>query len=565
MSRDDAFVHEALVDFIDDALVQDRPVTPEQIDAMMATLKGLGVRRVSWGYYADGRGGLLVPHRDTGRYPRWTNCAATFALLGDPLRVATAAAHRHGLELYAYYKPYETGPGVLLPEGSPEAMSCGRLARLGGRLACLDRFVLDHPHLRVRRRPLPTSRGSGAVRELRLVKRDAAPTRITREHLQIWTSRLNYRYQRRDVPFALTDTVEPAAEDVRNFQGQIITRRGDPVRVLTLSGFALEDPFILITTDFTGGPADFVNAGTAMVQARDGAGRAIIGSISNHWNLYNQDQLDFRGWGVVFDHGGGLGEIALDEPSAAGNRGFIAFTPGRNEYLPGALCETEPEVAEFWLGNLRDMLDAGVDGVDFREENHSSLSDYCEDYGWNPAVLARCAALGSADAATVARVRGDAYTGFLRRAKALIGAYGKRMRINFQLDWYRREPVFSRRSAYPANLVFDWRRWIEEGLVDEAVIRVYGLPFSTVFSDELGDELIGECRRWGIPVVANRYINEALQQRELLVDEHERLRRDGRFAGMVFYETGNFLKFETDGRYRLLVDEIRTCTANAAR
>ena len=39
--------------------------------------------------------------------------------------------------------------------------------------------------------------------------------------------------------------------------------------------------------------------------------------------------------------------------------GFIAFARGRNEYLSGALCETEPQVQEFWLSCIEGMLDMG--------------------------------------------------------------------------------------------------------------------------------------------------------------------------------------------------------------
>ena len=64
----------------------------------------------------------------------------------------------------------------------------------------------------------------------------------------------------------------------------------------------------------------------------------------------------------------------------------------------------------------------------------------------------------------MAAVRGDAYTAFLARAKRLINGRGKAMRINFQVDWYRPDPPRQRRLAYPANVDFQWQRWIEEGL-----------------------------------------------------------------------------------------------------
>ncbi len=62
------FIVEALVDFPDDALLAGRIITPEHVDNMMRLLKELGIRRVIWGYYADGHGGLLCPENYAGDY-----------------------------------------------------------------------------------------------------------------------------------------------------------------------------------------------------------------------------------------------------------------------------------------------------------------------------------------------------------------------------------------------------------------------------------------------------------------------------------------------------------------
>ena len=93
VTQQDTFTLEALVDFPDDALVME--ITAAHIDAMMRQLAECRVRRVSWGYYADGRGGFLTPAHD----PQFANLARTYHGLGqNPLAVAVQAAHRHGLE-----------------------------------------------------------------------------------------------------------------------------------------------------------------------------------------------------------------------------------------------------------------------------------------------------------------------------------------------------------------------------------------------------------------------------------------------------------------------------------
>lgn len=538
---------EALVDFVDDAMAA--VITPKHVDAMMAALHEMGVTRVSWAYYGDGHGGYLTP---SGLSGPWRNCAATWAALGNPLQVATEAAHRHGIELYAYYKPYETGPGISLPDGSPHGREFGRIRQKGGWLTWLDPFVVEHPQLRIRHKPDETLDDLSGVPicGLKLVKRDDSPTRVTAEHLQIWTSRLNHRYRRLDVELEVREEVAPSPRQVRDPNGTVITEQGAPVRTLTLTGFRLTDPYILVTTDFAEGPADFVNAGTDLLVALDEQGNEIPGVFATGGAIWEASKVDFRDWGLLFDYGRGRSPVRLDAPNASGREGLIAFTRGRNEYLPGALCETEPQVREFWLSCIEEMLDAGVDGIDFRIENHGTHTDYCEEYGYNEVVLAQCAREGKTDDATVAQVRGEAYTSFLRDARELIASGGKRMRINLNIDWFRPDPPPGRALAYPANIHYDWRRWVQEGLLDEGILRMFQLPFDAVFSDAIAAEMIDSCEKKGIPLTVNRYINPAYP------GEFARVIEDGRFSGFIIYETASCLRFSAPNQCSLSNDVV---------
>ncbi len=541
------FLLEALVDFPDDAL--ETVVTPAHVDNMMVTLREMGVTRVSWGYYGDGHGGYMLP---SGLSDRWRNYAETLKALENPLRVAVEAAHRHGLELYAYYKPYETGPGISLPDGSPEAREFGRVRQQGGWLTWMDPFVMDHPNLRIRHRPDESIKDilKVPICKIKLVKRDDSPTRITKEHLQIWSSQLNYRYQKLNVDFTVHESVEPSPQEVRDLNDNLITKKGAPVRTLTLSGFQLTDPYILVTTDFTDGQSDFENTGTNLLVALNENGEEIPGVFATGGGVWEANRVDFRNWGLIFDMGFGRSLVRLDESNTSGRHGLIAFTRGWNEYLPGALCETEPQVCEFWLSCIHEILDAGVDGVDFRVENHGTHTDYYEDYGFNDVVLQECSRRGQIDVETIAQVRGDAYTNFLRQAKRLIASKGKRMRVNLNIDWFRSDPPPARRLAYPANIHYDWKRWVDEGLLDEGILRMFQLPFDNVFNDSVAAEMSASCKEKGIPLTVNRYINPNYPV------EFNRVQQDGRFNGFIFYETATFLHFNEQGECVLQSDVV---------
>jgi hypothetical protein len=557
MSVASPFRLEVLVDFLDDALTADHPLTERDIDGMMRLLASAGVQRVGWAYYADGRGGLLMPAgiRDGGS--NWAICQAAYRELGNPLRVAVAAGHRHGLEVYAYYKPYETGTAMVIPEGSPDAGEFGLLPHLGGRLGLLDPFVAAHPHLRIQRRTddLPAIPAAGAaVRTIRLVKRDASPTRVSAEHLQIWTSPCNHAYQQAAAPFKFAETVEPAVRDVRDQHGVLVTRRGDPVRVLTLSGLELTDAYILVTTDFSEGPADFTNAGTDLMVALDAGGREIPGVFATGAACWLATRVDFRRYGLVFDYGWGRGVTGLDAPNGGGRAGIVAFTRGRNACLPAALCETEPAVQDFWLQCLEEMVAAGVDGVDVREENHCTHTDEPAAYGFNPVVLAQCRAahelLGE-----VARVRGAAYTEFLRKARRLLAPRGVALRYHLNMDHYRPDPPPGRALAYPLNLHFDWQRWLAEGLLDEAVLRSYHHR-GAMLTDAFGKAMVASCREAGVPISFNHHV---FSDEQWYLEEAVRVAADGRFAGLILYELNSFLRMEAGGGTRVtlpVVDRI---------
>ncbi len=544
------FTLEVLVDFLDDAAWADHPLTEKDIDGMMRVLAKAGVKRVGWAYYGDGHGGLLFPDFKDGACD-WANVKATYRQLGNPLRVAVEAGHRHGLEVYAYYKPYETGVALVMPDGAPEAKDNGRLRHQGGFLCVLDPFVVDHPDLRIKRRTddLPAGDMSEPLTVLKLYKRDDAPTRITREHLQIWTSPRNFQYKQLTTPFTFTETFEPAPRDIVDQHGVVITKRGASRRVLRLGGLQITDPYVLVTTDYLEGTPDFDNAGTAMLTALDKRGRVIPGEIATGGGVWLSRYVDFRQWGLIFDYGWGRSVVRLDESNLTGHHGLIAFARGKNAYLPAALCETEPAVRAYWLHCVDEMLAAGVDGIDIREENHSTHTDQPEDYGYNPAVLQRCRP-GYDTRAEMMLVRGDAYTEFLRQVKRRTKARGKVLRYHLNMDYFRPDPPPDRAPAYPANLTFDWQRWLDEGLLDAAVLRSYHHR-AAMRTDTFGAQMVDACRERNLPVSFNHHV---FTGDPWYLEEAKKVAADYRFAGLILYEAHSFLRTKEDGSCYFTLD-----------
>jgi hypothetical protein len=299
---------------------------------------------------------------------------------------------------------------------------------------------------------------------------------------------------------------------------------------------------VLVTTDFTSGSGDFVNAATHMLRAYDASNAAIEGVYSNGSAIYNAEQANFRNWGLMYDHGYGLRTGSLDTSNASGKNGLIAFTRGRADHL-GAPCETEPLVRQYWLDQVKAILDTGADGVEFRIENHSTHTDFPEEYGYNQVVLNLLADPANPTTAQIAKVRGDAYTDFLIAAKQMIASRGKKMRINFELDKLSGSLPPSRNLAYPANMEFQWQRWVDEVSPDEAVFRSYGIPFNQILADPTTDAIADALHAKGIPLYYNQYVNQASDIQANI----ETIRRDSRFDGFVFYEAADYLSYNADG------------------
>ena len=266
--------------------------------------------------------------------------------------------------------------------------------------------------------------------------------------------------------------------DVRDYFGRVVTRRGDPVRSLILEGADLDEPYVLVTTTFREGDPDFTNTASAMVEALDRDGRPIPLVVATRSATADATR-DFRTAGLEFDCGYGPFMTALDVDNSATSAawdtpqgGCIAFATGKNDVLSGGPCESLPEVQDAWLIWLQWLIDAGVDGVDFRISAHGTHTDEPLDYGFNEEILAGLRRQGSDESAVeIARERGSRYTQFLGRARDLLRRSNRSMHVHLHTEAFRPDPVHGQLMGFPANLEFQWQRWLADGLADGATLR----------------------------------------------------------------------------------------------
>jgi len=563
---DRPFLLSATVDFPDD--LELGVYTPALIDQAMATLRATGVRRVNWldyGSAIDSTSPLYNPILQRRAFG-----PASLAALGEPLPVAVAAAHRHGLELIAVMKPYAGASIITWPEGSPDGGRPG-LRRIGGTLHDAFGYLERNPGLAIERRgdskaaPVPPA----TIAAIRLTKSDASPTRVDRDHLEIWTSPGNWQYRRRDIPFTVRDEVRPAPADVCDYFGRLVTRAGDPVRSLTLIlGAPLDEPYVLVTTTFLDGAGDFTTTASAMVEALDRDDRPIPLVVATRSATADATR-DFRTAGLEFDCGYGPFLTALDVDNAAASAswdtpqgGCIAFATGRNDVLAGAPCESLPEVQEAWQAWLRWIIDAGVDGVDFRISAHGTHTDQAPEYGFNEEVLAGLRRQGRVETLDeIRRERGNRYTQFLVRARDMLRGSNRSLAVHLHTEAFRPDPVHGELMGFPANIDFQFVRWLADGLVDHATLRTSwyeslgptnndDLP--ALLADPVVASTIEQARGRGVPLYLNRYAMQGNTARsgerlERYLDELEYASRDARLDGFDLYEWSVLARPSADG------------------
>ncbi len=562
MSRNSNFTLSCTVDFPDDIIYG--PYSEPLLDKMMQKMVSMGVKRIFWNFYEN-----EIFDRSVFRYGY-----QTLSLIGEPVKAAVPVAHKHGLEIYAGIKPFNAGTSGSFPEGSPDARD-RTLSCIGGKIAHAMPFVENHPEKRIRRRECDIS-PDHPVEKIRLIKRDDAPTRLRKENLEIWTSQNNHLYERRPIEFSLEENVQPAPREIIDYFGALVTSKGAPVQVLTLKGLNLTDRYILITTNFKDDAGDFQNTAVGMIEAY-GPGDERLSIVVATRRAALCRTRDFRTYGLEFDSGLGPVQFSLDVYNAPGGGeggyliaeqgGVIAFARGKNQYLPCAPCEAYPEVRDYWMGQVRQMLDAGVDGIDIRTSAHGSNSDEPHEFGFNEPIVDEYRRRFGNDPTTdqedlkkIAELRGEHYTAFLKEASQAVRENGKKMHVHLHAEAFRPDPCYGQLMAFPANLHFDWKRWLREGLIDSATLRTSWWEavedasdkepsrsrLENALEDPVVKEMLSVSNEVNVPVTINRYVHRAVGTEEY-VSDLETIFNDNRFSGFDLYEFKNLARPTPDG------------------
>ncbi len=575
-SGNQPFILSATVDFPDD--VRYGRYNTDRLEEMMDRLKGMGVSRIYWLYYGDVDPGSNWAVNIFQRMQYGQDAIGAF---GEPIKAAVPLAHKRGIELYGVLKPYNTGTSRSTPEGSPDYTGQG-LQRIGGEVVDAIPFTVNHQNTRMKRRRTSDMEAlqSAPITKIKLYKADDSPTRVGAENLEIWTSANNYQYQHQDFPLEVVESVEPSPKEVVDYYGDVVTAKGAPVRTLTLEGLNLTDKYVLVSTSITEGEPDFINTAVGMIEANGADGEPLPIVVATRSGMGHTTR-NFRDEGLDFDNGFGPQQFFLDVENGAelphkdrGNwwrqtstGGAIAFARGVNEYIPATPCEVYPEVRELWDGWVDRILDAGVDGLDIRVSHHGSLVNEPYEYGFNEPVIEEFVKRhgyqptdSEEDMSLLSKLRGEHFTDFIQDTSTKVRAKGKKMQVHLHTEAFRDDACHGQMMGFPANIYFDWKRWLNDGMVDGITLRTswfealespsedqaFRARLSYRLDDPVVEDALETAKNLGIPAYLNRYVDRAIGIDEY-VEDLETTFHDDRFAGFDVYEFAHLARPVPDG------------------
>ena len=501
--------------------------TPARLDRDMALWAEQGIGRVHWIEYGDWPSFWLGTNHGWKRHYQ-----RTIRECGDLLPAAVKAAHGNGLELIGDLKTFDLGFNCFFVDNSGSSV-----ADLEGRQVSVIPEIAAHQEWTMQADPRWLAPASAPIASLRLHSETPIP-RIDAAKVHLLISGTNRRYRR-----SSGDLVVTQGETMRRHQ-RWTPAGNEPERgrrknwYVEISGLDLRTPYAAVDLGIDG--LQLHHRGFMLAEARDGAGKLVPLTLAT-----NGDAADgyfyWKGWPGWSNQTEALLQVRHWDARNLG----LACREMPN--MPTLLEPTFAGARSIWLGRIQQILDRGADGVDIRTYCHHNGPMHYLKYAFAEPVrqaferlYGREPGLCAADYERVRRIRGEAYTEFIRAAKQLTASRGKKLIVELESGIEVPASLNCR-----MQLALEWRKWIEEEMIDE--IR---LKWWTAQSPFVHAEILPLARRHGIPVhLTSRCLHTGIDVR---ARELGQLLFGGAqaagFDGYCLYEQQNLMDLNPAGR-----------------
>ena len=560
-----------VVDFFDDLIPA--PFSDKTLNEMMRLFQDWGVTRIYWNgqSYLQGLYDASDTPEDMAAHAR-----ETYQRIGDFIPAATKAAHARGMEFYVEFKPFD----MYFPLLAPHDMTLFRMRdpsrhgipAIGGRWQMGSVWPERHTECLMARNM--TGIRDGIEREpvgtIKFVKNDGKPTGINQDNLELYVSSDNHHYRKCDQPYTFTDQVEHRPVMLKGLNFNKLSGTNERVRVITLGGLNLKEPYLAVSTRKKTGEPDFANRYYRLVEMFTPKGEpmaftyGIPGPFTDQWIPPEMARTPFPDRAFPFDLGE---EMICNNMSFRANdnlgyldskAGLVGLAKGKNRYIT-ALCPAYPEVRKYWLDQVKEFIAWGVDGVEFRWPAHQDTREW-DAYGFNEPVVKEYKKRYGVDILTQdfdhgkwRALLGEYYTQFFRDAKALLSKHGRKMMVDVMPNNYPdpNQPQF-------ANVYLDWQTWFS--FVD-------GVSFKWVQPGSKADAMFRKVTdRYGIPSYYNVFQQVVYKgwDNDRIV-AHLKLLKETGHKGTMLYESAGFMKAKPDGTFDILYPQLPEVIAPAVK
>ncbi len=494
------------------------PYTPDVMRRELRFLKAHGVGRVYW---IDYPGTVEAVRLRTPGAPiyRAANYDRTIkACGGDPMPVACRIAHEEGIQFFTTIKPYDLWAG--------------------------DAGVTSMPQCAFRRNPAWTVPYTGqAVETIDLYADNDAPLPFAAEGIRLYASADNTAYE----PVPEATVAEAVVERPRTRWSPAGKRPAggtERVRRLRISTGGRRCRYWAVAFPAAAAPGTFGNQDYLLAEASGGLPATFAAARGGR---------DFRTAGFDFYHDGSAAGWADSSEGTLKRRtlpagGVFGLRLGHEPYLAGMLEPGFDEVRRYWLDTfVRRAVAAGADGVDVRIAHHHCCVEWLSYAYAEPVLRAFRGRFGrdpgatASDLEAVRRIRGEFHTQFLREAKSVLAAAGRKLEAH----------VEARMKTPPAHDTFtqihwDWATWIDEGIIDGVNLKYLGPLNRWVHR-----EIVPRARRRGIPVHVVDAVGDPRSQPRTpeWAAEMQAMVRAGGLNGLNLYEIWVYLRTTPRGEW----------------
>lgn len=556
---------EVCVDFYDDLI--NAPFTGDMFHKLFDEFKSWGVHRVHWIQHGKmSEGWWDFPPLVSGE-----NARKTYENVGEIFNAAVKSAHEHDISIFGLLKPFDMGLQVSHGETDPEAKRQGKIQRIGGPVGWITNFAAKHRELMMSRRPDAYGPSQNRIfTRIDLVKEDDLPCDLSANDIKLYVSDDNTAYYPYNGPMDRQDTIEDYPVYRHTPSGSRPTDKKRKSRIFRLYNLEIKNKYLALSV--SGRQKSFANSLNNLIHVfgESGEENFLTYGLWPRQDIHQTSQ-SFQQKGFEFDRfpgpptalfAGGLDAVCatfiLDS-----NEGVIALARGKDADTLAALSPSFPETRQWWLSWMRDILEAGADGVELRLRNHHSHLAWVE-YGFEaPVVDAFRQRYGvdilktdDFDKAALRRLRGEAYTQFYREVKQLVAAYGKLLGLHLSttLDT---DP----RQGASMNIHWDWRTWLQEGLADSITLK------DTWPHSYLAQEIFSYTRPQGIPVIfcpyASYYLSQPIHTANASKDNCNIIEaliknaQNSGCSGFQLYESASVIRADADGKIRMQHPALR--------